>query len=329
MKHSNPNRRKAMLLGALAAMTGMAPLAQAQDYPNRPIMLVIAFAPGSPTDLIARHLASEMSTELKQTVVVENRPGGSQTIAGSYVARAKPDGYTIYLANVPAIVAPSVEATLPFHGIRSFAPLASVLSVNLVMYAAPSIPANTLPEFVALLKANPGKYSYGTSGVAAANHLVAELFQQQTGTRAVNVPYKGGGDVVQSLLSDQTAFGFVAVDTMQYVRAGKLKALGIASLKRDPSVPDLPTMDEGGVKGFQAAVDYFLVAPKGVPDGVAEQLHRAAAKVIASEAFAAKMAQIGGIEIAPPRNRTQTGAFIAQQETKWDRTVKAANIKLD
>lgn len=327
MKH--PSRRHAILLGSAAALGGIAPFGHAQDYPRRPVALVVAFAPGSPTDLVARHLAKEMTAELKQSVIVENRPGGSQTIAGSYVSRAKPDGYTIYLANVPAIVAPSVQAMLPFEGVRSFAPIASILSVNLVMYAAPSVPANTLPEFVALLRANPGKYSYGSSGVATANHLVAELFQQQTGTHALHVPYKGGADVVQSLLSDQTAFGFVAVDTMQYVRAGKLKAFGIASLKRDSSAPGLPTMDEGGVRGFQAAVDYVLVAPKGVPERVAEQLNRAALKVTASEAFASEIARIGGMEIAPPRNRAQTGTFIAQQEAKWERTVKAANIKLD
>lgn len=323
------NRRKAILLAALAAFGGAAPLAHAQDFPQRTINLVVAFAPGSPTDLVARQLANDLSTELKQTVIVDNRPGGSQTIAGSYVARAKPDGYTLYLANIPAIVAPSVQATLPFKGIRSFAPVASVVSVNLVMYAAPSVPAKTLPEFVALLRAHPDKYSYGSSGVATANHLVAELFQQQTGTHAVHVPYKGGGDVVQSLLSNQTAFGFVAVDTMQYVRAGKLKAFGIASLKRDASAPDLPTMDEGGVHGFQAAVDYVLVAPKGTPEDVTQQLNRAVGKVIASSSFTSKIAQIGGMEIAPPRDRAQTGAFIAQQEEKWDHTVKAANIKLD
>src|SRR5206468_3878208 len=142
-----------------------------------------------------------------------------------------------------------------------------------------------------------------------------------------HVPYKGGGDVVQSLMSGQTAFGFVAVDTMQYVRAGKLKALGIASLNRDASAPSLPTMDEGGVHGFQAAVDYVLVAPKGTPDAVAEQLNRAVTKVTASQAFTSKIAQIGGMEISPPRTRAQTGAFIAQQEDKWARTVKAADIK--
>lgn len=324
----NTSRRTVMLLAALAAL-GAASIAQAQDYPQRPVTVVVAFAPGSPTDLVSRHLAAELSAELKQSVIVENRPGGSQTIAGSYVAHAKPDGYSLYLANIPAIVAPSVQASLPFQGIRSFAPIASIVSVNLVMYASASVPAKTLPEFVALLRANPDKYSYGSSGVATANHLVAELFQQQTGTRAVHVPYKGGGDVVQSLLSGQTAFGFVAVDTMQYVRAGKLKALGIASLRRDPSAPDLPTMSEGGVRGFQAAVDYVLVAPRGTPEVVTEQLNRAVTKVTASKSFNSKIAWIGGMEIAPPGSRAQTGAFIAQQEDKWDRLVKAANIRLE
>lgn len=167
-----------LALGFVLSVLGFSGV-QAQTYPSRPITLVLAFAAGSLSDTIARQLANDLTPVLKQNVVVENKPGGSQTIAGSYVARARPDGYTIYMANMPAVVAPSVQASLPFQGVRDFAPVALGVSVKLLLYVAPGVPAKNLNEFIALLRANPGKYNYGSSGVATPIHLVGEMFNGQ------------------------------------------------------------------------------------------------------------------------------------------------------
>lgn len=301
----------------------------AQTYPNKPITMVLAFAAGSLSDAIARQLANDLTVVLKQPVVVENKPGGSQTIAGSFVARSRPDGYTIYMANMPAVVAPSVQATLPFQGVRDFAPVALGVSVKLLLYVAPGVPATNLAEFVALLRKEPGKYNYGSSGIATPIHLVAEMFNAQTGASTVHVPYKGSNEVLQALLSNQIAFAFVGFDGMQHVRAGTLKAFGIASPKRDPAAPDVPTLDEAGLPGFRATVDFLVVAPKGTPPDVVARLNAAINQVAAGDAFVSKIRQIGGMDIAAPSTPTEAGAYIQAQESKWDGIVKSANIKLE
>lgn len=317
-----------LALGLVLSVLGFSGV-HAQTYPSRPVTLVLAFAPGSLSDTIARQLANDLAPILKQPVVVENKPGGSQTIAGSHVARARPDGYTIYMANMPAVVAPSIQAGLPFQGVRDFAPVALGVSVKLLLYVSPGTPARNLNEFIALLRANPGKYNYGTSGIATPIHLVAEMFNGQAGVSTVHVPYKGSNEVLQALLSNQIAFAFVGFDGMQHVRAGNLKAMGIASAKRDASAPDVPTLDEAGLPGFRASVDFVVVAPKGTPADAITKLNDALNQVTASESFAARIRQIGGMEIAAPGTPLQAGAYIASQEAKWDAIVKAANIKLE
>lgn len=321
-------RIAAQALFALAPVVASVP-AQAQQYPNRPITLVNAFAAGSLTDIVARILATDLGNVLKQTVVVENKPGGSQTIAGSYVARANPDGYTIYMANMPAIVAPSVQATLPFQGVRDFTAVAAVVSVRLFMYVAPEVKGTTLQEVVSTLKAEPGKYNYGSSGVASPIHLIAEMFNAQAGVKTTHVPYKGSNEVLQSLVSNQIGFAFLGSDGMQFVNKGQLKAVGIAATKRDKAMPNIPTMDEAGLKGFSPGVDFVVVVPKGTPADVVAKLNSAINEVTASEAFTKRMAQRGGLEIAPPGTPAQAASYIANQENMWDGIVKSANIKLE
>ena len=321
-------RFAAGVLSSLACVVAFS-VAYAQPYPSRPITLVVAFAAGSLSDTVARHLANDLTAVLKQTVVVENKPGGSQTIAGSYVARARPDGYTLYMANMPAVVAPSIQASLPYQGVRDFAPVTSVVSVKLVLYVAPSLPARNLNEFIALARANPGKYTYGSSGVATPIHLVGEMFNGQMGASTVHIPYKGSNEVLQALVSNQITFGFLGFDGMQFVRNGQLKTLGIATSKRDTSAPDVPTLEEAGLPGFRAGVDFVVVAPKGTPAEVVARLNEAISQVTASETFSGRIKQIGGMEIAAPATPAQTGAYIASQEAKWDAIVKAANIKLE
>ncbi|MDB5830089.1 MAG: transporter [Variovorax sp.] len=330
MDFSAMNKRKAtgLLAGALAALV-LPAAALAQGFPNKAITIVVPFAAGSPTDVIARSFGMDFGQILNAPVIIDNRPGVSQTIAGAYVTRAAADGYTLMFANLPAIVAPSLQAKLPYNGLRDFAPVSDVLTIGFVLVASPALPATSLKEFIALLKADPSKYSYGSSGIGTPIHLMAEMFNKEIGVRTLHVPYKGGNQVQLDLMSDRVTYAFLPTGVMEYVRNGKLKGYGLAAERRDPAFPELPTMDEAGMPAFKATVNFVLVGPRQTPTDVVAKLNAAANKVIASESFAVKMKSVGGVEMSRPATPAQVGAHIVAEEARWDAVVKKAEIQLE
>ena len=313
---------------ALCALLGPTS-AMAQAFPAKALTLVVPFAPGSPTDLAARAFGEELGATLHTTVIIDNRPGAAQSIAGTLVARAPADGHTLLFANLPAIVPPGLQAKLPYVGIRDFAPVANVMSFGFVLFTAPSVPARTLKEFVALLKAEPTKYTFGSGGVASPPHVIAEMFNSQVGVQALHVPFRGANQVFTELMADRVSYAFLPTGGMEFVRAGKLKSLGVASERRDVDVPDLPTIGEAGVSGFVARAKFVLVAPKQTPSDVIAKLNAASNKVLTGTTFYPKVKSIGGVEVPAPATPAQVGTLIAEDEARWDAVVKKAGIALE
>lgn len=329
MHFPNLGRRAFRGLAACLAVLSTGPAALAQGFPSRPISIVVPFVAGSPTDVVARAFANDFGLALNTPVIIDNRPGANQTIAGAYVSRAAPDGYTLFFANLPAVVAPSLSSKLPYHGIREFAPVSDVLTIGFMLVTSPNVPATSLKDFIAMLKADPSKYSYGSSGISTPIHLMAEMFNKEIGVKTLHVPYKGGNQVQLDLMSDRLTYAFLPLGSMEFVRSGKLKGFGVASEKRDPGYPELPTMDEAGLQNFRATVNFVLVGPKQTPADVVARLNAAANKVVASEAFYSKVKSVGGVEMSRPATPSQIATHIETEEARWDALVKAADIQLE
>lgn len=322
-------RRRSMAHAlSLLALAGTGS-ALAQAFPGKPVTIVVPFAPGSVTDQAARAFADDFSVELKTPVIVDNRPGAAQSIAGTLVARAPADGHTLFFANLPAIVPPSIQSKLPYTGIRDFAPVANVLSFGFVLFTSPTVPARNLQEFIGLLKANPSKYSFASGGVASPPHVIGEMFNIQIGVKTLHVPYKGANQVLPELMADRISYAFLPTGGMEFVRGGKLKSFAVAADKRDADFPDLPTFTEAGLPGFHARASFVLVAPKQTPADVVARLNAAANKVLGGSNFYPKVRSIGGVEVSAPATPAQVGSAIAAEEARWDAVVKKAGIALE
>jgi len=300
--------------------------ALAQAYPSRPITIVVPFPPGAASDLIARALGAELAEDLKQPVVVDNRPGASGVVAGSFVARAAPNGYTLMVQLMPNLISPSVLKTLPYSGNTGFAAVAPIVSVGGVLVTSAKLPVSNLSEFVALLKANPGKHSYGSAGVGSPLHAWAELFQLETGTKALHVPYKGYAEQLNQMVNGDVDFAFAQFNALQFVASGKLKAMGVTAGVRDPDYPSVPTLEERGLKGFRATLPYFLVAPKGTPPEILQRLNTAVAAATARESFVSKVRPVGGVEFVRTLSPAQTAEWIAREDEKYDRLIREKRI---
>lgn len=313
---------------SLLALTGAAG-ALAQSFPGKAVTIVVPFAPGSVTDQAARAFADDFSVELKTPVIVDNRPGAAQSIAGAMVARAPADGHTLFFANLPAIVPPSIQSKLPYVGIRDFAPVANVLSFGFVLFTSPNLPARNLQEFIALLKADPSKYSFASGGVASPPHVIGEMFNIQIGVKTLHVPYKGANQVLPELMSDRISYAFLPTGGMEFARSGKVKSFAVAADKRDADFPELKTFTEAGLPGFNARASFVLVAPKQTPADVLAKLNAAANKVLSGSNFYPKVKSIGGVEVSSPATSAQVGSLIAAEEARWDAVVKKASIVLE
>ncbi|SCK19086.1 Tripartite-type tricarboxylate transporter, receptor component TctC [Variovorax sp. HW608] len=323
--------RKAAARICVGAMTllSLSGAALAQGFSSRPITIVVPFVAGSPTDVVARVFATDFGLVLDTPVIVDNRPGANQTVAGSFVSRAAADGNTLFFANLPAVAPPSIQNKLPYKGLRDFAPVSDILTIGFMLVASPSVQANSLKEFMAMLKADPSKYSYGSSGISTPIHLMAEMFNKDIGVKTLHVPYKGGNQVQLDLMSDRVTYAFLPTGSMDFVRSGKLKGFGLAAEKRDPAYPELPTMEEAGLPGFKATVRFVLLAPRQTPAEVVAKLNAAANKVISNEAFYSKVKSVGGIEVSKPATPAQVGAQIAREEEMWEAVVRKAEIQLE
>jgi tripartite-type tricarboxylate transporter receptor subunit TctC len=303
--------------------------AGAQAWPTKPIRLVVPFPPGGAVDFYARVVQQPLSELLGQTVVIDNKAGASGMVGAEAVAKAPPDGYTLLLGNIASLaINVGIYPKMPFDPLKDFTPIVRTVDVNYVLVVHPSVPAKSVQELIAYAKANPGKLSYGSAGSGSLPHLGTELFKAQTGTDMVHVPYKGGGPMVTDLLggSVQVVIGDQA-NLMPHVQSGKLRALAVATPKRSPNAPDLPTIAETGLAGFDATAWQGLVGPAGMPPDVVKRLNEAFNKVMAMPAVREKLVG-GGLE---PVGGTpeQFGSFIGSEIAKWTRIAKDVGAKAE
>jgi len=297
------------------------------QYPNRPLTIVVGFAPGGGTDTVARLLQGKLGEALGQPVVVDNKTGAGGNIAVDFVAKAAPDGYTVVLANVGALtVAPHTIANLSYDPMKDLAPITmAVIFPNLVV-VQPTVPANNLVEFIKLAKANPGKYTYGSSGIGGAGHLAGELLKMMAQIDITHVPFKGGGPAMQAMLGGQIDSYFATpVAAGPHVKAGKVKALATTGPKRDPFMADVPTVAESGYPGYQATNWYAYYAPAKTPKDVLERLNREIVKALNSTEVKDLFGK-QGLEAAPGTAEELAKFARAEWET-WGKVVKQAGIK--
>lgn len=316
---------KAFGAGLLAVATLAA---TAQTFPDRTVKIVVPFPAGGTTDILARELATELSQRWGQAVVVDNRAGASGTIFSGELARMPPDGYTLMLTATHHVINPGLYKNLRYDTRTDFTPIAEVASVPNVLVVNPSMPATTVRELIAYAKAHPGKVNFGSSGIGGANHLSGELFKAMAGVDMVHIPYKGAAPALNDLLGGQILVMFDSVPgVLQQIRAGKLRALAVTSLARSPALPDVPTMDEAGVKGFEATAWFGLYAPGKMAPALTRKVSQDVLTALASPKLRAQYAEQG----AEPGTMTQPqfAAFVDTELAKWSKVIADANVKLD
>ncbi len=317
------------LLGGLAAFILAAGALAQGTYPDRPVRLVVPFAPGGVTDTSGRLVAEALSRRLGQPVVVENKPGASGNIGTQGVATAAPDGYTLVLAfDGTMVINPHVFAKVPFDTIADFAPVGKIGDAILILVAHPAFPAKTLQEVIALSKKDPKGISYGTSGIGGTPHVAAELLNQRTGAKLVHVPYKGGGQAMSDALGGNIPLVYTAVaGAVNHVKAGKLTPIAVSSLKRASSLPEVPTFIESGVPDFESSSWVGILAPAKTPRPVIDKLNRELNAVLQSPEVIDKLATLG--ITATPGTPEQFGAQLKNDLAKYGPVVKAAGIKTE
>lgn len=303
--------------------------AHAQSYPAKQLRFVVPFAAGGPTDLLARTLAQKLSAQLGRPVIADNRPGAGGNLGADIVAKADPDGYTILMGtNGPLAVNVSLYANLPYDPLRDFAPITQVAFVPNVLVVHPSLPAGSVRELIDLLKANPDKYSFASGGNGTTQHLGGEMFKVLAGVKMQHIPYKGGGPALNDVLGGQVPIMFESIATgMTHVRAGKLRALGVTSAQRNPSAPELPTVAEAGVPGFEITAWYGIVAPAGTPPDIVRRLNAELVLAIRSPEIAQRIAALGGAPIANTAEEFQ--AFLRTDVARWAKVVRESGARAD
>jgi tripartite-type tricarboxylate transporter receptor subunit TctC len=305
-------------------------MAGAQEYPNKPVRMVVGFPPGGGTDVVARILAPRMSELLGQSIVIDNRPGATGTVAAGQVAKSAPDGYTIMMGHVSVnAIAPNLFANLPYDVERDFAPIALAAAVPHLVVVHPSVPVTTLKELVAYLRAQPGKLTFPSAGNGSMPHLAGEVFQALAGVKMVHVPYKGTGQSMQDLLGGQH---LVAFDTMPasapHVRSGKLRALAVSTAGRVPSFPDVPTAEEAGVPGYVVITWYGVFAPAGTPAAIVSRLHSEMVKAMQTPEVRAKLEAIGA-DGTVSRSPEDFAALVRADTARYAKIVKDIGLRID
>lgn len=312
----------------LLALSLAAPAYAQPAYPSKPITLVAAFAPGGATDTAARIIAKELSIELGQPVVVDNRAGAGGAIGALSVARAAPDGYTLLLGTgSELVVLPAVKVKPPYDTLKAFEPIAEIGTVSFVLVAHPSIPANTVQELVALARATPGKLSYASFGMGSTNHLLGEFFMKKSGTDLLHVPYKGSAAAATDLVAGEVKLAFeTATVAMPLVQSGKLKALAVLSSTRSNAAPNVPTLTESGI-ALATGGWVGVLGPHGMPAPIVSRLNAAINKVLATPAIKDAFAErgVGVVTITPQ----QFGDFLKSEVNEWTEVVKASGVQVD
>lgn len=302
---------------------------QAQEWPNRPMKLIVPFPAGGPTDLVAREAANIIREDFKQAVIVENRPGGNGVIGHGVLAKSTPDGYTLGLILVTVSVAPHLGA-VPFDTFKDFAPITNLIAMTPVVVANLQAPFNNLGEMIAYAKANPSKLSFGTPGVATMPHLAAELLQLQAGMKLTHIPYKGATQQIQDLMAGVTLLDFQSslVVALPQLKAEKIKALAVLSDKRTPQLPLTPTAKESGFNDLVIAPWFGIGAPHGVPSEIVEKLHHALIKGFGAREVQERFTNIGAT-VQTSKSPSEFNNFIKTEYDRWGKVIKAADIKAE
>ncbi len=323
--------RSALLSTVIIAATAItAPLAHAAEYPTRAIKLVVPYAAGGPTDVLARLVADYLGRDLKQTTVVENKPGAQGAIAAEQVARAEPDGYTLFVTAASIMVLnPLLYKKLPYDPQKDLRMLTVVTDLPVVMEVHPSVPAKTVKEFVAYAKANPGKLNFGSAGTGGTIHLAGEMFKQIAGVEMTHVPYKGAGPALTDLLSGNIQVMFDTLSTaLPPVKGGLLRPLGVSSKERSPDLPDVPTVIESGYPDYQVGVWFGLAGSSKLPDEVVTKVMASMDKALNDAAFRASLEKIG-FPVLKPKTVAEINQFVDEDRARWSKVIKAMNISLD
>ena len=322
-----PRRKFLHLTAGATALPAFSRIAQAQGYPTRPVRLIVTVAAGGSPDIIARLMAQWLSERLGQPFVVENRSGAAGNIGTEFVVRAPPDGYTVMLAVSANAINASLYPNLGFNFIRDIAPVASISTIPLVMEVNPSVPAHTVPEFIAYAKANPGKINMASGGTGSPLHVAGELFKMIAGVDMIHVPYRSEALALPDLISGQVQVLFgVMPASLGYIRAGKLNALAVTSAKRQEVLPDVPALSEF-LPGFEANGWYGVGVPKATPTEIVDRLNREINAALADPQMRRRLDELGCAVFAG--SPAEFGKFIAAETVKWGEVVRAAGIKAD
>jgi tripartite-type tricarboxylate transporter receptor subunit TctC len=320
-----PRRRFLHLAAGAAALPVVPCIAFAQAYPTRPVRVIVPFAPAGTTDIAARLMGQWLSEHLGQQFVIENRPGASTTIGTEVVVRAPADGYTLLLATPSSAINATLFEKLSYNFLRDIVPIAGIFRVPNVMVVHPSVPAKTVPEFIAYAKANPGKINVESTGAGTSNHLAGELFKLMTGVDMVHIQYRGSGPALIDLLAGQVQVGF---DTMpgliEYIRAGRLRALAVCTATRSHALPDVPTVSEF-VPGYESSGYFGFGAPARTPAGIIDKLNKEINAGLADPKVKTQLVDLGGIILGGSSADFKT--LITEETEKWGKVIRAANIK--
>jgi tripartite-type tricarboxylate transporter receptor subunit TctC len=322
-----PNRRSLLLAAAAAPFAAHRAAAQASDWPNRPVTVVVPWPAGGSTDVMVRVLMQRMSGDLGQPFVIDNRAGATGTVGHAWVARQRPDGYTLLTGtNSTYAIAPHLYPSLPYDNERGFTPITQLATNPQMLCVHPSLPVNTFAEFLAHARANPGRLPFGTSGIGGTSHLATELLMAMANLQMLHVPYRGGGPAAQAILAGETKVTFVdAITAIPFLRAGQLRALGVSTAERTPLATDVPTIAEVGLPGYQSSTDFGMFAPAGMPDPLLRRIHAATVGALRSQEVTEKLLQQG----MTPAGSTpeEFVAYLRREGEKWGEIIRARNIR--
>ena len=319
------NRIISTVIGCLLAVSGAT---QAQDYPNKPIRMLVAVPPGGPADTLARLVSPQLNMGLKQTVVIDNRPGANGGIAYETTARAVPDGYTFVLVAAGVAINPSLYRNVPYHPIKDFAPITLGITVPNILVVHPSVPVKSVQELVAAVKAKQGGFTFASAGNGTSGHLALELFRMTSGTSFVHVPYKGGGPALQETVAGQVQALFsIALAATPQIKAGRVRALAITSAQRSPVAPELPTVAESGYPGFEVIGWFGWLAPAATPKPIVDRLNREIVKALAVPEVKDRLLNLATVPVGDKPE--EFARFIRSEHDKWARVIKAAKIEIE
>lgn len=319
--------KRRFIFAALATALCL-PAVQAQDYPNKPIRIVVPFPAGGTTDIITRAVAQKLSEEFKQPVLVDNRPGGGANIGADHAVRSAPDGYTLLMASTAHSINASLYPKMSYDPVKDFTPITMVAETAQVLVVHPSVPANNVRELIAYLKAAPTPVSYSSAGNGSQPHLSTELFKMMSNTQMLHVPYKGGPQAMTDLIAGHVQVSLAtAPSAVQNVKTGKVKALGVSTKHRIPALPDVPTITESGLPGYEASGYFGLVGPPQLPAAIVNKINAAVVKIVREPAMSKYLSEQGADPITS--TPAEYGSLIKDEVEKWGKVVKATGAQID